>query len=94
MTPNEKINNLIARRAALRHDLQTVEREIEDAQSEAYRIQAADSHIVQQFVDGYTVVVSFGRHFWVDPNGDLGEQLSESEIEELKRLAERGVFVH
>ena len=42
--------------------------------------------------DGDRIVVSFGRHWWVDQDGDLIGMVDESDITELKKLTQSGIF--
>mgnify|MGYP003441533868 FL=1 len=89
---SDKINELVKRRAELLEELSQVTREIEDAQTEVFRHIAGEKILVQRYFDGDRIVVSFGRHWWVDQDGDLIGMVDESDITELKKLTQSGIF--
>lgn len=89
---DKKIDELVKRRGDLLRDLNLVTREIEDAQTEVFRHMASEKSIVKRYFQGDSVVVSFGRYWWVNQDGDLLGMVDESDISELKRLAEAGIF--
>ena len=89
---NDVIDFLITRRNEILAELEQVTREIEDAQTEAFRHIASEKNLVQRYFDGQSVVVSFGRYWWVSQDGDLLGMVDESDIAELKILVEKGIF--
>lgn len=83
---------LIKRRKEVLDELNQISREIEDAQTEIFKHVARQKIIVQRYFDGESIVVSFGRYWWVDANGDLLGLVDESDIQDLKELTDKGVF--
>lgn len=89
---NKKINELIKRRGEILKELNELTREIEDAQTEIFRHIASEKIIIQRYFEGDVIVVSFGRYWWTNRNGDLIGLVDESDIVELKELTQKGVF--
>ncbi len=89
---DKKIDELVKKRGELLKELNLVDREIEDAQTEVFRHIARKKMIVQRYFHGDSIVVSFGRFWWVNQDGDLLGMVDESDVSELKRLAEAGIF--
>lgn len=86
------IDELVKRRGELLKELNLVDREIEDAQTEVFQHMASKKVIVQRYFQGDSIVVSFGRFWWANQDGNLLGMVDESDISELKRLAEAGIF--
>ena len=89
----DKTNTLIKRRGELLEELNQVTREIEDAQTEVFKLLASEKILVQRYFDGDRIVVSFGRYWWINEDGDLLGLVDESDIDEIKILTEKGVFM-
>lgn len=77
---------------SLLDELSQVTRAIEDAQTEVFAHIAREKTVVQRYFDGDVIVISFGRHWWVNEDGDLLGLVDESEILQLKALEKRGIF--
>ena len=89
---SDKINELVKRRAELLKELSQVTREIEDAQTEVFRHIASQKMLIQRYFDGDRIVVSFDRFWLVNQDGDLLGTVDESDISELKKLTQSGIF--
>lgn len=88
------IKSLIEKRNRLRDDLETAEREILEAETSAYLLHGISKALIERFVFGESIIISFGRYWWVDANGELLGIPEDDEIRALKRLEQKGVFVH
>jgi len=86
------INALVSRRAELLEELTQVTRQIEDAETEVFRHIASQKILVKRYFEGDSIVVSFGRHWWVNQDGDLLGMVDESDLSDLKELVKNGVF--
>lgn len=89
---SDKINDLVKRRAELLEELSQVTREIEDAQTEVFRHVASKKYIIQRYFTGDRIIISFGRHWWVNQDGDLLGMVDESDILELRKLVKSGIL--
>lgn len=94
-----EIATLEQRRKELLRDLEVVNRQIEDASKEAFRMKIQAEAILRRFVNGDYIVKSFDRFWWVDANGNLIEWVDQDDIDRLLRLTGDGVigktsFVH
>lgn len=92
MNDHTKLSDLVSRRNSLLEELNQVTRAIEDAQTDVFRHIASEKILVQRYFDGDTIIVSFGRYWWINKDGDLLSMVDESDIGELKTLTEKGVF--
>lgn len=86
-----EIETLIARRKALTKELETVTRQIEDEISEVYKLVAREKVVMQRYMNGDVLVISFDRYWWVR-DGDLLEMAEQWEIEQMKELTKKGFF--
>lgn len=66
---SDKTNKLVKRRAELLEELAQVTRKIEDAQTEVFRHIASQKVLVQRYFDGDSIIVSFGRYWWINRDG-------------------------
>lgn len=94
-----EIATLEQRRKELLRDLEVVNRQIEDASKEAFRMKIQAEAILRRFVNGDYIVKSFDRFWWVDANGNLIEWVDQDDIDRLLRLTgdrviEKTSFVH
>lgn len=87
------LGELIAKRAKLLYDLESVNRQIEEAQTEIFIHSKRGNEILERYAKGEYVMVSFSRFWWVDPSGSLLQMLTEPEIDELNRLKKQGFFL-
>jgi len=88
----ENIDELFIKRRKLKIELETIDRQIEDAQTEYYRHLAGEKMLVKRYFSGERIIFSFGRHWWVSPDGDLLGLVEGSDIDELSNLVKKGVF--
>ena len=87
-----KTIDLLEKRQQLLRDLETVSREIEEAETSQYRMDGIAKDLIARFSSGQYVMVSLGRHWWVDGNGDLIELVSQDESAALFDLVKKGVI--
>ena len=86
------LDALIHRRAEIIKELYGINRSIEDAANEVYRLMASEKIIVQRYFDGDTIIISNSRHWWVNVNGDLLGAVDNSDVDELRKLTKNGIF--
>lgn len=86
----EKIDALIDRYRALEEEMQGVSRAIEAAKAEVFRHTYRKNYIVQRFMSGDAIVLSFDRYWWVSADGDLLEMVDDNHVPELKALVQAG----
>lgn len=67
-------------------------RKIEDAKTDVFRHIARQKVLVQRYFDGDSIIVSFGRYWWINRDGDLLGRVDESDISDLKNLVKSGIF--
>lgn len=84
--------DLISRRQQLLIALEEVDREIESAATSALRAESENEDVLRRYMDGYYVVCSFDRHWWVNSNGELIELVSADDFDAIKRLEKKGWF--
>lgn len=84
--------DLISRRKQLITALEAVDREIESAATSALRAEAENEDVLRRYMDGDYVIRSFGRHWWVNSNGELIELVSADDFDAIKRLEKKGWF--
>lgn len=92
MNDHTKLSDLVSRRNSLLEELNQVTRAIEDEQTHVFKHIASEKVLVQRYFDGDRIVISFGRYWWINEDGDLLAMVDESDIDELKTLTEKGVF--
>ena len=93
MNYTDKIESLIAKRDALIKEANFITRQIEDEISEIYKMQGRGGALIQRYQKkGDTLVVSFGRHWWVSADGDLLERAEEWEVDAAKEMCKNGIF--
>ena len=82
--------DIITRRNNLIKELEEIDREIEQSANAALRADAENEDVLRRYIDGEYIICSFGRHWWVNSNGELIELVSADEFDALKRLEKKG----
>lgn len=86
------LNKLYSRRTAIMSEICQIDREIEDATTDIFKLNSGYSDLLWSYKEGNSIVKSFDRYWWVDANGELLCNATETEISMLKSLIKKGVI--
>jgi hypothetical protein len=83
------IKDLITEREDLASQLKYIDRQIEDAQNAAWRMDNKKQYIAERYANGEYVVSSFNRMWWVDANGELLELFDQDYYPALAEITDK-----
>lgn len=87
-----KTTTLLQRRKELLQQLEAIKRQIEDVENELFGIGIQEKAIIQRFMNGDYVVLSFDRDWWVSKTGEFLERVSPHDLDRIQFLVKQGII--